>query len=37
VAAIAVTWGVFPAEKLEAEMPDLLVHTISELAEKLGV
>jgi pyrophosphatase PpaX len=37
VAAIAVTWGVFPAEKLEAEKPDLLVHTISELAEKLGV
>jgi pyrophosphatase PpaX len=37
VAAVAVTWGVFPAEKLEAEKPDALVHTISELAEMLGI
>lgn len=37
VAAVAVTWGVFPAEKLEAEKPDILVHTIPELAERLGV
>jgi pyrophosphatase PpaX len=37
VIAIAVTWGVFPAEKLVAEKPDVLVHTIPELAEKLGI
>jgi pyrophosphatase PpaX len=37
VTAIAVTWGVFPAEKLVAEKPDVLVHTIPELAEKLGI
>jgi pyrophosphatase PpaX len=37
VVAIAVTWGVFPAEKLVAEKPDVLVHTIPELAEKLGI
>lgn len=37
VIAIAVTWGVFPAEKLVAEKPDVLVHTIRELAEKLGI
>ena len=37
VAAVAVTWGVFPADRLEAEKPDLLVHTISELAEALGI
>jgi phosphoglycolate phosphatase-like HAD superfamily hydrolase len=37
VAAVAVTWGVFPADKLEAEKPDALVHTISELAEMLGI
>jgi len=37
VAAIAVTWGVFPADRLEAEKPDILVHTISELAEVLGI
>jgi pyrophosphatase PpaX len=37
VAAIAVTWGVFPADKLEAEKPDVLVHTIPELAERLGI
>lgn len=35
--AIAVTWGVFPADKLVAEKPDLLVHTIPELAERLGI
>ncbi len=37
VAAVAVTWGVFPVERLEAEKPDILVHTISELAEELGI
>jgi pyrophosphatase PpaX len=37
VVAIAVTWGVFSAEKLVAEKPDVLVHTILELAEKLGI
>lgn len=37
VAAVAVTWGVFPADRLEAEKPDILVHTISELAEALGI
>jgi pyrophosphatase PpaX len=37
VVAIAVTWGVFPAETLEAEKPDILVHTIPELAEVLGI
>ena len=36
VDAIAVTWGVFAAETLEAEKPDILVHTIPELAEVLG-
>jgi pyrophosphatase PpaX len=35
--AIAVTWGVFPEERLLAEKPDVLVHTIPELAEKLGI
>jgi pyrophosphatase PpaX len=37
VTAIGVTWGVFPAPVLEAEKPDILVHTISELAEVLGI
>jgi pyrophosphatase PpaX len=37
VTAIAVTWGVFPSDKLEAEKPDVLVHTIPELAERLGI
>lgn len=37
VKAIGVTWGVFPAETLEAEKPHLLVHTVGELAEVLGV
>jgi phosphoglycolate phosphatase-like HAD superfamily hydrolase len=37
VSAIGVTWGVFEAETLEAEKPDILVHTVSELAEVLGV
>jgi len=37
VAAVGVTWGVFAADKLEAEKPDLLVHTIPELEEILGV
>jgi len=36
-AAVAVSWGVFPPEKLEAEKPDALVHTIPELADMLGV
>ncbi|MBC7294507.1 MAG: HAD-IA family hydrolase [Thermoleophilia bacterium] len=37
VQAIAVTWGVFAEEQLRAEKPSVLVHTISELAEVLGV
>jgi len=37
VASIAVSWGVFPVEKLEAEKPDLVVHTIPELAQVLGI
>ena len=37
VDAIAVTWGVFDAERLTAEKPDILVHTIPELAEVLGI
>ena len=37
VASIAVTWGVFPVDRLEAEKPDLLVHTIPELADRLGI
>jgi pyrophosphatase PpaX len=37
VEAIAVTWGVFAADKLEAEKPDVLVHTIPELAVALGI
>ena len=37
VVAIAVTWGVFSAERLVAEKPDVLVHTIPELAERLGI
>jgi pyrophosphatase PpaX len=35
VAAIAVTWGVFGTPALEAEKPDVLVHTIPELLEVL--
>ncbi len=37
VDAIAVTWGVFDTETLMAEKPDILVHTIPELSEVLGV
>jgi pyrophosphatase PpaX len=37
VEAIAVTWGVFAQNALEAEKPDVLVHTMAELAEVLGV
>jgi pyrophosphatase PpaX len=37
VEAIAVTWGVFGVGALEAEKPDLLVHTIAELQEVLCV
>jgi pyrophosphatase PpaX len=36
VHAIGVTWGVFSEETLLAEKPDILVHTIPELAEVLG-
>lgn len=35
--AIAVSWGVFEVPALVAEKPGLLVHTIPELAEALGV
>lgn len=37
VHAVGVTWGVFEASTLEAEKPDILVHTVSELGEVLGV
>lgn len=37
VTAIGVTWGVFSEGALVAEGPDILVHTISELAEVLGI
>ena len=37
VVAIAVTWGVFTEERLVAEKPDVLVHTIPELVRILGV
>lgn len=37
VQAIGVTWGVFDADTLAAEKPGRLVHTISELAEVLGI
>ena len=37
VRAVGVTWGVFEAATLEAEKPDVLVHTVSELGEVLGV
>jgi pyrophosphatase PpaX len=37
VYAIGVTWGVFATENLEAEKPDALVHTVSELAGVLGL
>jgi pyrophosphatase PpaX len=37
VDAIAVTWGVFDSAALEAEKPDVLVHTVPELAEVLGI
>jgi pyrophosphatase PpaX len=37
VDAIAVTWGVFDTPTLEAEKPDVVVHTIPELAEVLGI
>jgi len=37
VAAIGVTWGVFPTDKLQAEKPDVLVHTIPELMKTLGI
>ena len=37
VDAIAVTWGVFGTPALEAEKPDVLVHTIPQLLEVLCV
>jgi pyrophosphatase PpaX len=37
VQAVAVTWGVFETKTLEAEKPDIVVHTVAELAEVLGV
>jgi pyrophosphatase PpaX len=37
VTPIAVTWGVFDVETLAAEKPAVVVHTISELADVLGV
>jgi pyrophosphatase PpaX len=37
MAAVGVTWGVFPAETLAAECPDRLVRTVDELAAVLGL
>lgn len=37
VRSIAVSWGVFGVQQLEAEKPHVLVHTIPELREVLGV
>ena len=37
VHSVAVTWGVFSEEVLAAEKPGKLVHTISELADALGI
>ena len=37
VTGIAVTWGVFDTETLAAEKPEILVHTMSQLAGALGV
>jgi pyrophosphatase PpaX len=37
VTAVAVTWGVFDAGTLAAEKPEILVHTMSQLAGVLGV
>jgi pyrophosphatase PpaX len=37
VFAIGVTWGVFDAGTLAAEKPEVLVHTIPDLAEVLGI
>jgi pyrophosphatase PpaX len=37
VHSIAVAWGVFAPEVLEAEKPDELVHTVSDLALALGM
>jgi pyrophosphatase PpaX len=37
VTAIAVTWGVFDTEALTAEKPEILVHTMSQLAGALGM
>jgi pyrophosphatase PpaX len=37
VEAIAVTWGVFDVAVLAAERPHSVVHTIPELAAKLGI
>jgi pyrophosphatase PpaX len=35
--AVAVAWGVFPAETLAAERPERLVRTVAELAVVLGL
>jgi pyrophosphatase PpaX len=37
VDSVAVTWGVFAEEVLAAEKPGRLVHSISELADVLGI
>ena len=37
VTGIAVTWGVFDTDTLTAEKPEILVHTMSQLAGALGV
>jgi pyrophosphatase PpaX len=37
VEAVAVTWGVFETKTLEAEKPDILVHTVAELGGVFGI
>jgi pyrophosphatase PpaX len=37
VVAVAVAWGVFDVATLAAEKPDRVVHTITELAQVLGI
>jgi 5'-nucleotidase len=37
MAAVAVSWGVFPSETLAAEQPQRLVRTVDELATVLGL
>lgn len=35
--SLAVTWGIFPREVLEAERPDMVLETVEDLARALGI